>query len=93
MILFAMKSTIDSAYEPPAANADGRAVREIIGLAPLLRAEAPIKEIPGLGSAQPLEKARFGQGNQRESKGFFVAFHKYSWSNRGGIVKSSSCEP
>jgi hypothetical protein len=36
---------------------------------------------PRQGSAQALEKARFGQGNQRESKGFFVAFHAFSWSN------------
>jgi hypothetical protein len=26
------------------------------------------------GSAQPFDKARFGKGNQRKSKGFFVAF-------------------
>jgi hypothetical protein len=33
------------------------------------------------GSAQAPEKARFEQGNPRESKGFFVAFHKFSRSN------------
>ncbi|HKI13705.1 MAG TPA: hypothetical protein VKA12_01595, partial [Roseiarcus sp.] len=32
----------------------------------------------GLGVAQALEKARFGQGKARESKGFFVVFHGFS---------------
>src|SRR5271165_6524267 len=32
----------------------------------------------GQGSAQPFEKARFGQGNARESKGFFVALRRHS---------------
>jgi hypothetical protein len=49
MIFLAMKSTIDSAYEPPAANAAGTPCEKIIGLAPWLQGEAPVKEIPALG--------------------------------------------
>jgi hypothetical protein len=36
MILVTMKSTIDSAYKPPAANAAGRAAPKISGRIPLL---------------------------------------------------------
>jgi hypothetical protein len=44
------------------------------------------------GSAQPFEKARFGQGNQRKSKGFFVAETDKSGAGRAdsGFEKGSS---
>jgi hypothetical protein len=51
---------------------------------------SPSRKLRAQGSAQAFEKARFGQGNQRESKGFFVAFHAFSWSNPGEIAKVSS---
>jgi hypothetical protein len=35
--------------------------------------QAVRKQKTALGSAQAFEKARFGQGNQSKSKGFFVA--------------------
>ncbi len=37
------------------------------------RLKEGLKKFRAQGPAQVLEKARFGQGNQRESKGFFVA--------------------
>ena len=48
-MILAMKSTIDSAYKPRAANAAGRAAREISGRILLLLGEEPSKEIPRLG--------------------------------------------
>ena len=48
---------------------------EAAALADARAAEGRLKKKPGQGSAQAFEKARFGQENQRESKGFFVADH------------------
>ena len=49
MILVAMKSTIDSASKPPAANFAGRAVARNKRVDSVVAREEPSKEIPGLG--------------------------------------------
>jgi len=37
------------------------------------------------GSAQPLEKARFGQGNQRKCKPFSLIFFGLAWPDFAGL--------
>ncbi len=49
MILVAMKSTIDSAYKPPAANAAGRAAAKNKRADSVATRGGASKEIPGLG--------------------------------------------